>query len=189
MAFSQLVLLGTVLLLSLCSPASRNIQKIRSIDFGNFEYSWNGDLGDAVKTFTLKDGQLLPTWTRDGKIDEMGLSLSRVEYGDVTADGVEEAVIFISVQSGGSAVPGVIFIYTLNDSQPKLLWSRSTGDRADGGYHGAFAENGKIVLELNSPEGSLGDCCPVQFERSEYEWNGRGFQQVQKQMVPITPHP
>ena len=66
-----------------------------------------------------------------------------------------------------------------------MLWSSSTGDRADGGFREASAENGKLVLELNSSDGSRGDCCPTKFERTKYKWNGSEFREKQKETLPI----
>lgn len=191
MKLSQITALIIALFLSSCAAAQTNNanqtrdSKIRSVDFSNFTYSWDGNLGDPKQTFTLKNGELPATRDGRGMIDEMGVFFSDVKYGDVTGDGFEEAFVFLSLQTGGSSIPGVLYIYTWQNNRPVLLWSRSTGDRADGGFRDAYAENGNLVVELNSSEGKLGDCCATKFERTKYKWNGKEFREKRKEILPV----
>jgi hypothetical protein len=185
MKLSQITVLIIALLLCSCASAQTRDAKIRLVDFNNFTYSWNADFGDTDKIFTLKNGELPATRDKRGMIDEMGVFFERAKYGDVTGDNVEEALVFLSLQTGGSSIPGVIYIYTWQNNRPVLLWSRSTGDRADGGFRDAYAENGNLVLELNSSDGKNGDCCATKFERIKHKWNGNEFRQTQKEVLPI----
>ena len=185
MKLSQITVLIFALLLCSCVSAQTHSAKIRSVDFANFTYSWNADLGDADKSFTLTNGELPATRDERGMIDEMGVFFERVKYGDVTGDDAEEAFVFLSLQTGGSSIPGVLYIYTWQNNRPVLLWSRSTGDRADGGFRDAYAENGNLVLELNSSDGKRGDCCATKFERTKYKWNGKKFREKQKKILPV----
>lgn len=185
MKLSQITVLIIALLSCSCASAQKPDSKIRSVDFANFTYSWDADLGDTDKTFKLKNGELPATRDKRGMIDEMGVFFGRVKYGDVTGDDVEEAIVFLSIQTGGSSIPGVVYIYTWQNNRPVLLWSRSTGDRADGGFRDAYAEEGNLVLELNSSDGSRGDCCPTKFERTRHKWNGKEFRQTKKETLPI----
>jgi hypothetical protein len=155
------------------------------VDFANFTYSWDVDLGDTDKTFTLKNGELPATRDERGMIDGMGVFFGRVKYGDVTGDDVEEAIVFLSIQTGGSAIPEVVYIYTWQNNGPVLLRSLTTGDRADGGFRDAYAEEGNLVFEVNSSDGKRGDCCPTKFERTRHKWNGKEFQQMKKETLPI----
>ena len=61
--------------------------------------------------------------------EEMGIYFSRVEYGDVTADRQDDALVTVSSQTGGSAARHTVYVYTLENNRPKLLWSLTTGDR------------------------------------------------------------
>ena len=191
MKLSQITVLIFASFFCSCELAQINISdqprdsKIRSVDFANFAYSWNADLGDTDKTFTLKNGELPATRDKRGMIDEMGVFFGHVKYGDVTGDDVEEAIVFLSIQTGGSAIPGVLYIYTWQNDRPVLLWSRSTGDRADGGFRDAYAEEGNLVLELNSSEEKRGDCCPPKFERTRQKWSGKEFRQTKNETLPI----
>ena len=89
----------------------------------------------------------------------------------------------MSIQTGGSAIPALAYIYTISGQQPKLLWSFSTGDRADGGFRRAYAQQGNLVVELNSPVGKKGDCCPTRFTRTRYQWGGKRFQKKRQELL------
>jgi hypothetical protein len=154
---------------------------IRSVDFADFTYSWLPDLGDPKKGFTLQGGKLAETRDAKGGVDEMGVSLESIAYGDVTGDGVEEAIVILSMITGGSSIPHAIYIFTLQSGKPKLLWAFSTGDRAGGGLRRVYAENSELVIERYSPVESKGDCCPTQFTRARYRWQGNHFQQEGKE--------
>jgi hypothetical protein len=178
----QIKVLLLTLLVTQSAFSQQPSSNIRSVDFANLTYPWTGDLTDPKnpkRTFTLKEGELPATRNARGLIDEMGVFLESVKYGDVTGDGVEEAIVSLSIQTGGSAIAGIIYIYTLRKNRPVLLWSRSTGDRADGGLHNVYAENGGLVVELNGPQrDGEGDCCAMRFTRRRYVWNGRRFRQT-----------
>ena len=111
--------------------------------------------------------------------------LGKVFYGDVTGDGVEDAIVSMNILTGGSAMPGLVYVYALRENRLKLLWSFSTGDRADGGMRAVYAEHGQLVVELNDPFGSRGDCCPTHFTRTRYEWRGKRFRQKRKETKPV----
>jgi hypothetical protein len=157
---------------------------IRKIDFKNFTFPWTEGLtSEDEKTFIIKNGG------RKVKKDDMGVSLSKVEYGDVTGDSDEEAILVFSVQTGGSAVPNMVHIYKIENKKPKMLWNFDTGDRAEGGFKKACAENGNLVVEtfgdnkfeddkwsFNLPkEGAGGLCCPTAFTKIVFKWNGEKF--------------
>jgi hypothetical protein len=162
------------------------------VDFANFSYPWPADLlvrSDHNETFTLKNGELPPTRDEHGYINNMGVKLQSVNYGDVTGDAAEEAMLFMSIQTGGSAQPGIIFIYAWQHNHPVLLWSSPTGDRAEEGLRAMYAQDGQLVLEVNSPDGSQGLCCPTQFTRTRYKWRGGEFQAVKKETLAISDSP
>ncbi|MCA1640257.1 MAG: hypothetical protein LC768_18375 [Acidobacteria bacterium] len=125
---------------------------------------------------------------------EDGIFFGEADYWDLTGDGKEEAILTLSIQTGGSAIPELIYIYTLQNSKPKMLWGFMTGDRAEGGLKEVYAENGELVVELfgvdkfennewkfNLPkEGAGGLCCPTVFTKFRFKWNGRNFALIGK---------
>ena len=156
-------------------------QPIRSVDFANFTFPWLRELGDSEKTFTLRSGELKPTHDKNGMVEEMGVTLQSIAYGDVTGDGREEAIVVLSMITGGSATPHASYIYASEGGKPKLLWAFSTGDRAEGGLRRVYAEKGELVIERYSPVNSKGDCCPTLFTRARYKWQDKHFEQGGKE--------
>jgi hypothetical protein len=156
-------------------------QAIRSVDFANFTFPWPSELGDSKKTFTLRSGELKPSRDEKGAVDEMGATLESIVYGDLTKDGVEEAMVVLNIITGGSAVPHAVYLYAPHDGRVILLWAFSTGDRAEGGLRQLYAESGDLMLERYSPVGSRGDCCPTLFTRARFEWQDNRFRQKGKE--------
>ena len=120
---------------------------------------------------------------------EGAADFSGASYGDLTGDGVEEAVVHISFVSGGSWLPNNIYIYSLRNGKPQLLWLIETGDRADRGLKQTEIDNGELVLELYSPEGSEGACCPTRFTRARYTWASKKrkfHKKGQDELLPLS---
>lgn len=155
---------------------------IRKVDFENFTFPWTKEQG-APDLFTLKDGK------KERIGDESGADLQPIEYGDVTNDNQEEAMISISPETGGNCQCYMVYIYTLKKGKPELLWNFDTWDRAEGGFKRAYAENGYLVVELfgedkyengkwhyDIAEGKFnGLCCPTTVTKFHFQWNGRKF--------------
>jgi hypothetical protein len=142
---------------------------IRSVDFANFTYPGQYILPGTPKNLTLERGSF--------ERDEIQIKLAYLDFGDVTGDGVEDAMAVLAPVLTGSATPLVTYIYILKDNRPKLIWAFSSGDRADGGLRRAYAESGQLVVELFSRINSKGACCPSQFTRTTYAWDGASFKQ------------
>src|SRR5215475_9440505 len=177
-------------------------KSIRAVDFRNFSYPETEGLHiphSRKRSFKLKDGALPETRDKRGFIDEMGIYLSSVSYGDVTGDGKEEAIVVLSILTGGSAMPNCVYVYTWDQPRPKLLWAFDTGDRADGGLRRVKAENGRLLVELYGNRRILGKdlyaedktnrgaCCPTFFTRARYKWTGIGFRLASKPEVLPNP--
>lgn len=158
---------------------------IGKIDFKNFTFPWTKGLASKdKKTFMLRNGEI--PFEQKGR---MGVSLGKTEYADVTNDGEDEALITLSIQTGGSSTPNIVYIYELENKKTKLLWSFDTGDRAIGGFKNVYSENGSLIVELfgddkfendewkfNYPKSKFkGDCCPTAFTKFRFKWNGKKF--------------
>lgn len=170
------------------SPSSTSTTNIdlSKVDFANFTYPWTDGLGNPNKKFTLVNRELKET------NDNVGLDLYSVVYGDVTNDGVEEALVVLSVYTGGTAHPHVVYIYRTNNHLPHLLWGFNTGDRGDGGLRQIWSENGELVIDLYGKDRVIGkdlykaddfQSHPDWFTRAHYKWNGKRFQQQGKEVL------
>lgn len=181
-----------------------------TINFRNFTYplprGWQHPDGDEI---TLKDGHLEPHFrdvTEEMSPEEraasraerrIGMSYVTTKYFDVDGDGLDEAAVILKVETGGSAIPQLVYLYAWKDDKPELIWNFRTGDRADGGLKDLRAENGEIVVELYGQDrfllgqyetNKITDdeeqiCCPTFFTRSFYKWNGKSFQMQRKRLT------
>lgn len=179
-------------------------------DFKNFTYplprGWQHPDGDEI---TLVNGSLKPHFkdiqeemTPEEKAAaraerRIGMSYVTAKYLDANADGADDAVVVLKVETGGNAIPQLVYVYEWKDGQPSLLWNFRTGDRADGGLKDMRVENGEVVVELYGQDRYLlgqaetakitGDeeqlCCPTHFTRTVYKWNGRNFQMQGKRLT------
>lgn len=154
--------------------SSRPNSSIRSIDFENFTYPQIGARG----TFTLKDGHEPNALEHRNLVD--------VVYGDVTSDGLEEAMVVFSQNIRGSAIPFFVYVYSMNGTKVRLLWSFDAGERGDGGLRQISTDGSQLSIELygrdrvvnggtSSEEDNMGVCCPRFFTRSYYQWRGGRF--------------
>ena len=173
-----------------------------TFDFKNFTYplphGWQNPDGDEL---TLLNGRLEPKFqdveddmSPDEKAERraarrIGMSYVTTKFLDFTGDGVDEAAVILKIETGGGAIPQLVYIFGWKDGKPELLWNFRTGDRADGGLKDLRVENGEVVVELYGQDRFLlgqtetgkitGDeeqlCCPIYFTRTTYKWNGKSF--------------
>ncbi len=185
------------------SPMSR-------FDFNNFTYplprGWHNPDGDEI---TLSDGRLKPKFqdvdeemSSEGKAARkaerrIGMSFVTTKYIDVTGDEMDEAIVVLKIETGGNAIPQLVYIYEWKDGKAELLWNFRTGDRADGGLKDIRVDNGEMIVELYGQDRFLlgqtetgkitGDeeqlCCPTFFTRSFYKWNGKNFLLQRKRLT------
>lgn len=166
-----------VLPLSSPTPASA----IRSVDFDNISYpnfpDYSDPNGRKKKHITLKPGEGGPNF---------------INYGDITGDGAEDAMVALGIDNHGSAIPDYVYIFTMENGKPKLIWDFETGDRADGGLRNVYADNGQLVIELFGKDrviggqlyrGDEGLCCPSSFTRTLYRWSGKHFLEVSRDVL------
>ncbi len=183
---------------------------IAIFDFRNFTYplprGWqNPDNADL----TLTNGRLAPVAVdTDLGMDpdeaaekksrrRIGGSYVTTKFLDATGDGQDEALVILKIETTGSAIPQIVYIYEWKDASPNLIWYFRTGDRADGGLKDLRIENGELVVELYGQDRFLlGEaetakitddeeqlCCPLFFTRTRYKWNGKNFQLQGKRLT------
>jgi hypothetical protein len=190
---------------------------IGTFDFKNYTYElprgWQNPDGSA--DITLTNGRIAPVEgnVKEGMTNEeraaekgqrrIGLSYVTTKYFDMTGDSEDEAVVILKIETGGSAVPQIAYVFTWRGGKPELIWPFRTGDRADGGLKDIRVENGLFVVELYGQDrflvgqmetGKIGDdveqlCCPTHFTRSYYKWNGKSFLMQGKRLTYPTADP
>src|SRR4051794_1122149 len=144
------------------SPDKTTSAPIGQFDFKNYTYElprgWQNP--DGTTDITLTNGKIAPV---EGKVSEsmsdeekaeakshrrIGLSYVTTKFLDVTGDGEDEALVILKIETAGSAVPQLVYVFTWRGGKPEVIWPFRTGDRADGGLNDLRAENGELVIEL-----------------------------------------
>jgi hypothetical protein len=171
----------------MAAPPASQESAIRSVDFRNFTYDWYPAWADATpagRRIILKDGEMNLGYRQGKEPFKFYLPDTYVEYGDLTGDGVQEAVVTIGIIMSGTARPDLVFVYTPTSTSPKRLWVYETGDRAHRGLHRAFVENGSLVIEQYQPD-TANDKGKVfelptshQYMRDYYKWTGHRFEKT-----------
>jgi hypothetical protein len=179
------------------SPSPTPLSAIHKIDFENFTYPATPVYPKNQKAFTLKDGEYAGRLQTGGAEPEP-VSLVDTIYGDVTGDGVDDAMVVLTESIHGSAIPYFVYVYGLERNKPKLLWSFYAGERGDGGLRQIVADRGEMMVELyghdrvvnggtGSDEDNMGVCCPRFFTRSRYEWRDGHFRLKTKEAALPNP--
>lgn len=157
------------------------VSPIRAVDFDNISYpnfpDYSDPNGRKKKYVTLTPGEGGPNF---------------INYGDITGDGIEEAMVALGIDNHGSAIPDYVYIFAIENGKPKLIWDFETGDRADGGLRNVYADDGQLVIELFGKDrvirgqlyrGEEGLCCPSSFTRTRYKWTVKRFELVSKETL------
>lgn len=186
---SKVLILAAALTFSACQKSEENAptlpeatySSINEVDFKNFTYP----VETGKDSFTLKNGE---TPFGDGK--NVLFALENIEFADLTDDGADEAIIKM-LSEYGKTVTGLMYVYTLDNRKPKILWSAAAGFNAKGGLKRFYSDNGALVVELfgknqfiestNKFEFS-GETAvskdsrrPTEFTKFRFEWNGEKF--------------
>ncbi|CAN5413851.1 hypothetical protein BH10ACI1_BH10ACI1_09070 [soil metagenome] len=163
---------------------SNTASPIGKFDFKNFTYELPRGWQDA-------DGKeaILENGSRRTTEEKIGLLYITTKFLDVTGDGQDEAAVILKINTAGSAIPQIVYVFEWKDEKPELIWQFRTGDRADGGLKSLAVENGEFVVEIYGQDRFIlgevetskitGDeeqlCCPTHFTRNRYKWNGKDF--------------
>lgn len=183
---------------------------IGKFDFRNYSYEpprgWQNPDGSPI---TLVNGRVAPVsvdvnehMTDEEKAQRkamrrIGLSYVTTRYFDVNADGEDDAMVILKVETAGAAIPQFAYFYRWNGDRPELIWVFRTGDRADGGLKDIRVEKGEVIVELYGQDRFIlgqvetgkitGDeeqlCCPTHFTRTHYKWNGSSFLMSRKRLT------
>ena len=176
--------------------AANALQPIRQIDFRNFTFPWEGSFpddgldvpsewhwmyGSPQSKLVLVNGRSdineenLPQDVR-GSLPLV--TFESVTYGDLSADGAEDAAVNLTYHSGGTANWSYLYIYKLEQGRLKLLSRLESGSRADGGLIAVSIEHGMLVLEFQDAAREDGACCSAGFIRVRYRWRQGRFVEV-----------
>lgn len=157
---------------------------IRKVDFANFTY--DVEIFETKEKLKVVNGE----YSRDKEDEKLFFSAKVAGYGDLDADGKEEAIVITIMNTGGTGnfTNGVIF--TMKGGKPVVLTGFEGGDRAYGGLVDAAIKSGILRVERYDVGEAGGACCPEFIVTSQYSWNGSKLTQVGKderrELYPVT---
>ena len=166
---------------------------IRRADFRNFTYEWlpaGHDAPAGVTAITLKDGEAEYGYLPGETPDFAAISFQDLSYGDVTGDGVEDAVVVLLIDGPGNPRPYGVFVYTEAAGSTRLLWAHTSGGGSHGGLRDAYAKGEHLIVEEYNPniidaDGKkfyLGSA--KTYTRVSRRWDGQTFQRVGSEELP-----
>jgi len=130
---------------------------IRDVDFRN-GFTYDVGLEPETESASVVDGAYLNgDW---GDSDFFGFYVTDVEFGDFDRDGVDDAAVTTSWNTGGSGFFDTVRAFRLVEGTVEPAGIVRFGDRAHGGIHRLHVDNGQITVWSFST--TLGACCANQ---------------------------
>jgi hypothetical protein len=126
-------------------------------------FTYDVGIGEEPIPVAVKDG----VYSRDAEDDKVFFEVRKVVYGDLTADGKDEAIVETLLNTGGTGQFSEALLFEYRGGKAELISSLGIGDRADGGIFEIFIRDGKIFEERFGQEHS-GACCPEYVETYVY---------------------
>jgi hypothetical protein len=141
-------------------PAATDLSRV---DWPNRSYPL-GDACSGLRQVTLRDG------TYEDPVEGIGVSLVGVEFGDLTGDGREEALVTLACYPiGGNANPTPTnVVYGADASGPLQLGNEFVG--RDAVIVGTAVQTTDPVWGPNDPR-----CCPSSIETKTWMYNGTAW--------------
>ncbi|PSB15972.1 hypothetical protein C7B61_00945 [filamentous cyanobacterium CCP1] len=162
-----IALASVLLLLTGITRSAQANDSIRNVDFQNFTYTLQpGGMGPSG-TITLTDGVYRNEYGSAG--------LSSLRYGDLNGNGVEDVIVILRANGGGSGVSSHAFGFTSNNGYLERILYRMN-------FINIHPLTNGFILVNSSPQ-STGhqNCSANSFVRSNaleietYWWNGSNF--------------
>jgi hypothetical protein len=153
-------------------------KSVRQIDFKNFTYPLSGrTLGhDRFEWLDTSSARHISLVNGKDAPKSPGFTLDSVQFSDVTGEGMEDAVVVLHFNPGGTQQTDYVYVYSFAAEKAKLLAYFHSGDRGYSGLYKVYGESGKLVVELFDPKKRSGDCCSSGFVRTRYKWHVGRFE-------------
>ncbi|HQU81833.1 MAG TPA: hypothetical protein PKY59_01835 [Pyrinomonadaceae bacterium] len=164
--------------------------KIEEVDFKNFSFFYGEN--DSKKV-TLTNGA-----KTFGGVDDIAFDFDKVLYADLTKDKEDEAIVNLR-HGNGAIATNLVSVYTLQNNQPKKIWSFYVGSESNGRLKDVYLIENDLVVELfgkneldtvKNEFGFAKDfspaeafCCPKNFTQFVLQWNGEKFIPKEKPQV------
>jgi hypothetical protein len=164
------------------------LSDIRQVDFKNFTYIRRADEKRA-NAIRLRNSNYTSA-------DGAQSFLMRITYGDLTGDGIEEAVVLLRGQNTRtSRTLDEVFIYTLEKGKVVLLTNFEGGKRGDyicsvNDPESNFkVENQRLILDLAVALEGDPQCDPTRYYTITYRWDSSRMIEVERSALkPLPEH-
>lgn len=157
---------------------------VRAVDWANRTY-----IVDEAGGYTVTDGGLEFAYDDNGNqvgadyvspdpdhyVERGEFSVSRPVFGDVTGDGVEEAVIVTTLNSGGTGRFTGVSVFAMPGGTVTVIGEIPGGDRGDGGIAEVAIEGRAVLVERYQSGAGDGACCPSKIAHERWTWDGHRF--------------
>lgn len=134
---------------------------------GEYEFAFDEEGNQVAADYQPKDPEAY--------IQRGSFMVAPPVYGDVTGDGIEEAIIITTENSGGTGQFDGIDIYAVRGGQPVIIGGIPGGDRGDGGISHVKVEGGVVVVWRMASQEDDGACCPSKVQVERWSWKGDKF--------------
>jgi len=161
----------------LCTPTSDLSTPVPSSGSGSAAISQAVLLNSTYRSpdwgeFQLRDGIYYRTPPNSQESPESYTTRFQgpIFYGDINADGLEDALVILNTQNGGSGHLIELAAVLDQNGGAYNVATRSLGDRVV--VESGMVENGTIVLSMRVQGPNDGLCCPSQFVTWSFVLNG-----------------
>jgi hypothetical protein len=170
LTFALLILAASSVALTKQPGRRSTNQGIRTFDLKKLAYQ------EAVKTLRQDWAEAVEGISKEGAEDDFvqaknmqGFAI-KSSFGDITADGSEEAAVRVEYNLGGSGEFTAVFVYTMKDKSPSLLARLAGGDRAHDGIETVRILSGELIVGRYKPTADDCNACYGFVETTRYKW-------------------
>lgn len=149
---------------------------LRRVDWQNRTYKIPSDDGDGVDLiageYPVVDGK--QEWDR-GDGDNGWFVAQEPSFGDVDGDGVDEAIVIVIANGGGSGAFSAALVYAAGDpgGEPRIVARIPGGDRGAGGLRAVeVVEPGTLKVVRNWLADGEGALNPSLIRVERWRWDG-----------------
>jgi hypothetical protein len=156
-----------------CSAEAQvaSFKSVRDVPWQNWTYDFGGATQDRFVDGRYADEEA------DGTCN-VCMGLMDVSFGDVDADGREEAAVVIGTNLGGAGTLIDGYVYGLVAGKVTLRASIEGGDRGGGGIQSIRIQRGKVIVRRFDLSPSDGVCCPSRISIETWRWVGDALVRV-----------
>ncbi|MEZ4369046.1 MAG: hypothetical protein R2939_22605 [Kofleriaceae bacterium] len=156
-----------------------------AVDWANRTYELTLLEGEGELPYPVVDG-VYEDGDPDGGFHER-VEVEVLGYGDLTSDGVEEAILRVTYASSDLDAFDTLFVFGAAPGGARVLGRIAGGKAGHGGIAAARVVDGALRLERRHAEDGDGACCPTHHRHERWRWDGRFFveDEAARRLAPV----